>query len=145
MEANYPRWDQATGAVRCKGCKQPIPPGGDIFIKSKSVYYCNTCGIVVEAAGDSVKVNGIEEGLIKDLERMPPEAADTSIAKSTLMMARQLDYGEVGPREITQYTKEIRLNYLQLLELFPSDDDEDDTEQKRAKHEERRRREQGGI
>jgi hypothetical protein len=145
MENTYPRWDQATGPVRCKGCKQPIPAGGDIFIKSKSVYYCNTCGIVVEAAGDSVKVNGIEEGLIKDLEKMPDEAADTAIAKSSLMMARQLDYGEVSPREITQYTKEIRLNFLQLLELFPPDDDEDDTEQKRAKHEERRRRENGGI
>jgi len=145
MENTYPRWDQATGPVRCKGCKQPIPPGGEIFIKSKGVYYCNTCGIVVEAAGDSVKVNGIEEGLIRDLEKMPEEAADTALAKTSLMMARQLDYGEVSPREITQYTKELRLNHLQLLELFTPADEEDDTEQKRAKMEERRRREQGGI
>jgi hypothetical protein len=145
MENSYPRWDQATGAVRCRGCKQPIPPGGDIYLKSKGVYYCNTCGIVVEVAGDSVVINGMEEGLIKDLEKMPPEAADTAIAKTTLYMARQLDQGEVSPREITQYTKEIRLNYLQLLELFPPAGEEDDTEQKRAKHEERRRRESGGM
>jgi hypothetical protein len=60
-------------------------------------------------------------------------------------MARQLDAGDVAPREVTQYTKEIRLNLLQLHELYPPAEDGDDTEERRAKLQERRRREQGGI
>lgn len=142
---SYPKWEPASGPVRCRGCKAPCPPGEDIFIKSKGVYYCNSCGVLVEAAGDSIKEGGIEEGLIKDLDRFPPEAADTSLAKAALAMARQLDCGDVGPREYTQYTKEIRLNYLQLIDLYPPEGEVDDTEERRAKMQERRRREQGGI
>ena len=145
MSSSYPRWEPSQGPVRCKGCKQPVPPGTDIFIKSKGVYYCSECGIVAENAGDEVKAGGIEEAFIKDLARLPEEAADNSLAIASRYMARQLDQFEVGPREVTQYTKEIRLNLLQLHELYPPAEDGDDTEERRAKLQERRRREQGGM
>lgn len=145
--ASYPRWDSASGPVRCTNCKTPIAPGEDIWLKSKGVYYCHTkgCGQLAEAAGDEVKPGGIEEGLIKDLGEFPEEAADTAMAKAALYMARQLDAGEVSPREVTNYTKEIRLMFLQIRDLYPPADDSDDTETRREKLQERRRREQGGM
>lgn len=143
--ANYPRWDISHGPVKCCGCGDPIPPGTDIWLKSKGVYYCAVCGAIKEAAGESIKAGGIEESLLRDLEEFPGEAADTTLAKVALYMSRQLDEGEVAPREITQYTKEIRLNLLQIRDLYPPADDGDDTEDRAARLQERRRREQGGI
>ena len=46
---------------------------------------------------------------------------------------------------MTQYTKEIRLNLLQIRDLYPPDEDGDDTQARQEKLQERRRREQGGI
>jgi hypothetical protein len=142
---SYPVWATASGPVRCCGCHQPIPPGSDVFIKSKGVYYCGTCGPLAEATAGDIKAGGIEEAFILDLGKFPDEAADTALAKQSCMMARQLDCGEVAPREITQYTKEIRLNLLQLIELYPPEGEPDDTEDRRNRMQERRRREQGGI
>jgi len=140
----YPRWDQATGPVKCRTCKVPIAPGTEIFIKSKGVYYCPACGVGAEENMGQMVVSGLEEAFLRDMEALPDQAADTVLAKSALFMARQLDQGDVAPREVTQYTKEIRLNLLQLHELYPPAEDGDDTEERRAKLQERRRREQGG-
>ncbi len=140
----YPRWDQATGPVKCRTCHVPILPGTEIYIKSKGVYYCNTCGVGAENNIGQVLPNGLEEAFLQDLNGLPEPASDTVLAKSALYMARQLDSGDVAPREVTQYTKEIRLNLLQLHELFPPAEDGDDTEERRAKLQERRRREQSG-
>jgi hypothetical protein len=141
----YPNWGNAQGPVKCCKCKQLITPGSDIWIKSKGVYYCMMCGHDAEEAGTAVMVGGIEEALLRDLEEFDSGAADTSLAKQALYMARQLDGGEVAPREVTQYTKEIRLNLLQLRELYPPADENDDTESRAQRLAERRRREQGGI
>lgn len=141
----YPRWDQCTGPVKCRTCRTPILPGTEIWIKAKGVYYCNACGIEAENGLGTVKAGGLEEAFIKDMGMLPDQAADTSLAVAALYMARQLDAGDVAPREVTQYTKEIRLNLLQLHELYPPAEDGDDTEERRAKLQERRRREQGGI
>jgi hypothetical protein len=142
----YPEWSYARGPVKCRGaCGLPITPGEEVWIKTKGVYYCHDCGTVAEAAGDEVKPGGILEATIKDLTAFPDEAADTSLAKLACYMAKQLDDGEVAPREITQYTKEIRLTILQIRDLYPPAEDDDDTENRREKLQERRRREQGGI
>ena len=143
--AEYPRWESSSGPVKCRSCKAPVPPGSDIYIKSKGVYYCAGCGLLAENAPSEVKQGGIEEAFIKDLAQFPPEALDTALARQACYMARQLDCGEVGPREVTQYTKEIRLNLLQIRDLYPEEDGDDDTETRREKLNERRRREQGGM
>jgi hypothetical protein len=142
---SYPRWEPAGGPVKCKGCKAPCPPGTDIYVKSKGVYYCAGCGTLAENAPSDVKPGGIEEGFVKDLAKYPPESLETSLARQALYMARQLDDGDVSPREVTQYTKEIRINLLAIMDMFPDEDDTDDTETRREKLNERRRREQGGI
>lgn len=143
--ASYPRWEPSTGPVKCRDCKAPIAPGTDIYIKSKGVYYCTGCGLLQENAPSAVIEGGIEEGFIKDLAAYPEEALETALARAACMLARQLDNGEVSPREVTLYTKEIRLNLLQIRDMFPDVDDEDDTETRREKLNERRRREQGGM
>lgn len=142
---SYPDWGFSTGPVSCRGCKELIVPGDRIWIKAKGVYYCNSCGLIAEQNLGEVVSGGIEEGLIKDLDQFPDEAADTVLAKMALSMARQLDQHDVAPREVTQYTKEIRLNFLQLRDLYPPEGEEDDTDNRREKLAERRRREQGGI
>lgn len=141
----YPRWDQATGPVKCRTCKVPIMSGTEIFIKSKGVYYCPACGVGAEENMGIVKPGGIEEAFLKDLDRLPEVAADTALAKTALLLAAQLDSGDVAPREVTQYTKEIRLIGVQLEETYPPAEEGDDTEERRARMQERRRREQGGI
>ncbi len=140
----YPRWDQATGPVKCRTCKVPIMPGTEIFIKSKGVYYCPACGVGAEENIGQVRPGGIEEAFLRDLDMLPDAAADTCLAISARYMASQLDSGEVAPREVTLYTKELRLNLLQLHELFPPSEEGDDTEDRRARLQERRRREQSG-
>lgn len=142
---SYPRWDQATGPVKCCHCKKPIAPGEDIWIKSKGIYYCAGDGLLKEASSDEIKPDGLEEAVIRDLDKLGDRAAETSMAKSALYLAKQLDDGEVAPREVTQYSKEIRLMIMQLYDLYPPADDQDDTETRRDRFQERRRREQGGI
>lgn len=142
---SYPEWGVSAGPVRCRGCKEALLPGSPIWIKSKGVYYCNSCGLIAEQNLGEIKPGGIEEGLIRDLGKFPEEAIDTALSKSALYMARQLDNGDVAPREVTQYTKEIRLNFLQIMELYPPEEEADDTEDRRERLQERRRREAGGI
>jgi hypothetical protein len=141
----YPRWDSATGPVKCRGCKEPIPPGADLWIKACGVYYCNGCGLIAESTASDVLAGGIEESILSRLEKMEDGAADDPIARTSLYMARQLDAGEVSPREITQYTKEIRVNLLSLADVYSPDDESDDTASRQAKLAERRRREQQGM
>lgn len=141
--ANYPRWDTSSGPVKCVSCKDLIPPGCDIWLKSKGVYYCPGCGVAKEATGDEIKAGGIEEALIRDLGQFLDEAAGTTLAVQARLLARQLDDGEVAPREATQYTKEIRLNLFSLSEMYRRAEDGDDTEDRQHRFEERRRRENG--
>jgi hypothetical protein len=143
--ASYPRWDIGAVPLKCVSCKLPISPGADLFIKSKGVYYCADCGLVAEQGVNQVQPGGIEESFLKDLDEFPDDAAATTLAVATRYMARQLDNGEVAPREVTAYIKEVRLNLMQLRELFPPDEDSDDTEERRTRLQERRRREQGGM
>jgi hypothetical protein len=50
----------------------------------------------------------------------------------------------VGPRDVSNYTKEIRVNMLTLRDLYPPDEDDDATDLAR-KQRERRNREQNGY
>ena len=89
MANNYPRWDQATGAVRCCQCKHPIGPGMDIYLKSKGIYYCSACGLDRRHDVGNVLAGGIEEAFMKDVSRLPDEAADHSLSVASRYMARQ--------------------------------------------------------
>jgi hypothetical protein len=81
---------------------------------------------------------------MKELALLPMEAGDGTLAQSMLYLARQLDDGDVPPRERPQYTKELRISLLSLQDAYPASEDEDETEEARRKRE-RRAREAGGY
>lgn len=137
------KWVEAKRKGKCANCKGEIQEGQQIF-NARGAWLCEACGLVAENTPDDTVSNGIEEAVLKDLANFPEEAQDCAIARSILLMAHQLDMGYVvGPREVSQYTKEIRINMLTLRDLYPPDEDDDATDTAR-KQRERRSREQDG-
>lgn len=136
------RWIEARRDGRCAHCKNPFVAGDEVWVKNAGVYYCQGCGALDENIPHTVGT--IETSVMKELAKLPIEAGDGSLAQSMLLLARQLDDGDVPPREVTQYTKELRISLLSLQDAYPATDDEDETELARQKRE-RRARESGGY
>lgn len=137
-------WFEAKKDGKCKHCGKEVTAGEQMYAKSRGVYLCAECGAAASATQGMVVAGGIEEATLRDLGGFPPEARETSMAVSMLYLARQLDMGDVSPREVTLYTKEMRLQFMQLKDLYPETQDNDDTDKARERRE-RRMREQGGI
>jgi hypothetical protein len=136
------KWSYAGRNAVCRSCSTPIPSGTEMFVKTAGVYYCQACGNLYETTERTV--GELEEAVNKDLGTMPDEAKDSTFAQAALYMARQLDDGDIPPREVPTYTKEIRMNMMELWMRFPPQGEEDETDQAQARLE-RRRRESGGI
>lgn len=138
-------WFEATRDGKCSHCKRPnLLAGTQIYARSKGVYLCTECGSAAQATEGMVIAGGIEEATLSDLNSFPEEARAHHMAVSMLYLARQLDQRDVSPREVTLYTKELRLLYMQLRDLFP-EKTEDDATDVASQRRERRMREQGGI
>jgi hypothetical protein len=137
-------WFEAKKNSPCKHCGYGFTAGEQMYAKSKGVYLCRSCGLSAEATSGIAVSGGIEEATLRDLGSFPEEARETSMAVSMLYLARQLDMGDVSPREVTLYTKELRLMFMQLKDLYPETQDNDETDTARQRRE-RRMREQGGI
>ena len=138
------KWIEAKRPGKCANCKGPIAEGDQIF-NARGAWLCSSCGLVAENTPDDVVQGGLEEAALKDLCAFPEEAQDCAIAKAIIFMAHQLDMGYiVGPRDVSNYTKEIRVNMLTLRDLYPPDEDDDATDMAR-KQRERRNREQNGY
>jgi hypothetical protein len=137
-------WFDARKDGKCTNCKTPVLAGDQMYAKSHGVYLCESCGGIAQATEGMVSSGGIEEATISDLETFPDEARKTSMAVSMLYLSRQLDQGDVSPREVTLYTKELRLLFMQLRDLYPAQGEDDETDVARGRRE-RRMREQGGI
>jgi|HubBroStandDraft_5_1064220.scaffolds.fasta_scaffold718960_1 hypothetical protein len=138
------KWIEAKRAGKCANCKSQISEGDQIF-NARGAWLCTACGLVAENTPDDVVQGGLEEAALKDLCAFPDEAQDSTIAKAIIFMAHQLDMGYiVGPRDVSNYTKEIRVNMLTLRDLYPPDEDDDATDMAR-KQRERRNREQNGY
>lgn len=136
------RWFEAKRDGRCQHCKRPFVTGDEVFAPNAGVYLCNGCGILAE---NSPRTYGeIETAVMKELARLPLEAGEGALAQSMLYLARQLDLGDVSPRDTTNYTKEIRIGLLSLQDAYPPAGDEDETDIARQKRE-RRAREAGGY
>lgn len=135
------RWIEARRDGRCQHCKRPFLAGEEIYAKAAGVYLCHACGLLAEnlprEAGE------IETSVMKELARLPFEACEGTLAQQMLLLARQLDAGDVPPREVTQYTKEIRINLLSLQDAYPAQEEDDETEAARRKRERRAR--EGGA
>jgi hypothetical protein len=138
------KWIEAKRAGKCANCKAKINEGDQIF-NARGAWLCSGCGLVAENTPDDVVQGGLEEAALKDLSAFPDDVQDSTIAKAITLMAHQLDMGYiVSPREVSQYTKEIRINILTLRDMYPPDEDDDATDTAR-KQRERRNREQNGY
>lgn len=135
-------WFSAKRDGKCAHCKKAITKDDEVYQKSKGVTLCGECGLVADNTPSDR--GSIEEGVERDLAQFPPEVHEQALAQVMLYLAKQLDQGEVSPRDVGTVTKEIRMNLMQLRELYPPAEGEDETDQARARLE-RRRREQGGI
>lgn len=136
------RWIEAKRDGRCAHCGKPTAAGTEIWYKSAGVAYCQGCGLLDEAA--PVTVGPMEASVLKELAKLPPEAEEGLLAQSMLTLARNLDEGDVPPRERPQYTKELRIGLLTLQDAYPVAEEDDETEAARRKRE-RRAREGGGF
>lgn len=136
-------WSEARRDGRCQHCKKPYLAGEQIWVKAAGVYYGQECGCGLLDENSAPAVGEIEASVLKDLAKLPSEAAETVLAQSMIYLARQLDARDVMPREVTNYTKEIRLSSLSLKEQFPEGDQDDETDEARQRRV--RRREAGGF
>lgn len=136
------RWIEAKRDGRCAHCKKPFLTGEEIWARAAGIYYCNGCGVLDENA--PTVVGELEASVMKELARLPLEAGEGTLAQSMLYLARQLDAGDIPPREVSQYTKELRISLLSLQDAYPASEEEDETEDARRKRE-RRAREAGGY
>lgn len=135
---------QASRDGKCTHCGKPFKAGDEVFAKSQGVYLGYGCGCGQIAENEPVIAGPRETALLNDLAKFPVEALGTMIAQCMLGMARQLDEGDVSPREVTQYTKELRLGMLTLHDMYPPVEEGDETEAARQRRE-RRAREAGGY
>ncbi|HEY1700902.1 MAG TPA: hypothetical protein VGG75_14420 [Trebonia sp.] len=134
------RWVEAKRDGKCGHCPRAITAGDEIWVKSAGVSYCQDCGLLAENVPH--ECGELETSIMKELAKLPMEAGEGVLAQSMIMLARQLDDGDVPPRERPQYTKELRISLLTLQDAYPATDDEDETETARQKRE-RRARESG--
>ncbi len=56
---------------------------------------------------------------MQELAKLPLEAGEGLLAQSMLALARDLDAGDVPPRERPNFTKELRIGLLTLQDAFP--------------------------
>lgn len=136
------KWSVASRETRCPQCHNQICIGEEIWKKSAGVTYCQLCG---HDAENEPRVTGAREDAIDYfLNTLPDEARKNPLAANMLGLAQQLDDGDVSPRDVTNYTKEIRLNMMALEDKFPAHTEDDATDKARDSRE-RRARERDGI
>jgi hypothetical protein len=135
-------WLESNREQKCRECRADIEVGQDIYRRQPGVYLCTACG--QKAESEPRVLGDVEQAVEDDLARMPGEARKTVIAQTMLKLARQIDADDVGTREMFQYTKELRLMFMQLRDLFPEHEENDPT-QKAREDRERRMREGYGI
>lgn len=83
----------------------------------------------------------IEAGVLLDLEAFPPAMRNGAIARSTLLLARQLDDNDVTmmPRDTASYVQRIGVNISLLREMSPGEAKGDATDDARGRRETRLR------
>jgi len=128
------KWiDAAERKTQCSRCKAIIEIGQRFYYLRRGVYLCELCGSLAEH--EEPEIGKIEGGVLKDLEALPDEASEGTIAQMMLSMARRIDYGDVADRDVAPITKEIRQMYTQLKLDYPPKPEEDDTEKTRRRRE----------
>lgn len=119
----------------CSRCKVILEVGQRIYWLRRGTVLCELCGSIAEH--EEPEVGEIESGVLEDLKQMPPEAADRSIARLMISMARRIDCGDVADRDVAPLVKELRTMLIQLMDIYPAEPEDDETEQARKRREKR--------
>lgn len=128
------KWiENADRSTSCSRCHAQILIGSRFYYLRRGTYLCELCGSLAEH--EQPEIGYVESGVLKDLDVLPPEAAERTLAKMMISMARRIDNGDVADRDIAPITKEIRQMYAQLKLDFPPEPEEDDTEKSRRRRE----------
>lgn len=106
-------WFEAKRNGRCAHCPKPIAAGDEVYAKSAGVYLCHDCGLLADNLPTDVGEH--ETAVMKELAKLPMEASEGILAQSMLGLSRDLDAGDVPPRERTQYTKELRIGLRKFV------------------------------
>lgn len=137
-------WFEARRDGRCSHCGSAFVKGTEVFAKSAGVYLGRDCGCGHLAENEPVVAGPRETAVMRELAKLPEEAQTGMLAQNMLGMARDLDEGDVAPRERPNFTKELRINLLTLQDMFPAAEADDETEEARRRRE-RRAREADGF
>lgn len=126
------RWiEDAERRLSCSRCHAVVEVGQRFYYLRRGAYLCELCGSIAEH--EQPEIGDIESGVISDLDTLPPEAKDRTLAKMMIAMARKIDNGDVADRDVAPITKEIRQMLMQLRLDFPPAPEEDETEKSRAR------------
>lgn len=117
----------------CSRCHSPTQVGQRIYWLRRGTILCELCGSMAEH--EEPEVGAVESGVQSDLDKLPPEAAESAVAQIALNNARRIDNGDVADRDIASLYKELRQAITQLRLDFPPKPEEDDTEKSRRRRE----------
>lgn len=124
------KWiEEAERGITCQRCKTKVPKGERFWYQRKGVYYCELCGSLAEH--EVPEAGKMERGVLKDFSSLPEEAAESTLGESMLYMARQLDSGDVAPRDVPPYMNQLRQNMDALRLMYPPTGEDDVTDQAR--------------
>lgn len=128
------KWiEEAERKLTCARCHARVEEGQRFWYARKGVYYCELCGSIAEH--EEPEVGEHESGVLEDLKQLPPEAADRTLAKTMLMLARRIDSGDVADRDYPAMIQQLRQLLGQLKLDYPPEPEDDDTEKSRKKRE----------
>jgi hypothetical protein len=128
------RWiEEANKKTSCARCHAVIEVGQRFYYLRRGTYLCEMDGSMAEH--EEPEVGEVESGVLEDLDKLPGEAANGTIAKLMLKTARLIDSGEVADRDIAPLLKESRTQLAQLQILYPPAQEDDDTQKSRKRRE----------
>lgn len=128
------RWiESADRITSCARCHARIEVGQRFYYLRRGTYLCEMDGSLAEH--EEPEVGPVESGVLKDLDMLPEEASEGTIAQLMLKTARLIDSNEVADRDIAPLLKESRTQLAQLKNDYPPAQEDDDTEATRKRRE----------
>lgn len=128
------RWiEGADRLTSCARCHARIEVGQRFYYLRRGTYLCEMDGSLAEH--EVPEVGDVESGVLEDLDLLPEEASNRTLAKVMLKTARLIDSGEVADRDIAPLLLQLRATLKQLQDDFPPAQEDDDTEKTRKRRE----------
>lgn len=131
MPAKWIEHSERPGA--CSRCSTPTTIGQRIYWLRRGTILCELCGSLAEH--EQPEIGEHEAGVLADLDDLPPEAKERTLAKTMIGVARRLDSSDVADRDYPSMVKELRQLLTQIKLEFPPVPEEDDTARARRRRE----------